>query len=138
MIIPHSKPTLDTDDMRNIREVMQSGQIVGGKVVRKLEKKISCFIGVQDGVATSSGTAALHLALLALGIGPGDEILLPSYVCSAPLNAVHYTGASPVICDIEPRGFNISIDEVKRKITATASPVILSILGLFSVIGHVF
>ncbi|MDR5708526.1 MAG: DegT/DnrJ/EryC1/StrS family aminotransferase [Armatimonadota bacterium] len=116
-VVPHSRPTLDKADIRAVTGVLRSGQIAQGEVTRRFERAVARFVGVQDGVATSSGTAALHLALLALGVGPGDEVILPSYTCVALLQAVRYVGAIPKLVDLEPDGYNLSVEEVRRRIT---------------------
>jgi perosamine synthetase len=72
-----------------------------------------------------SGTAALHLALLALGVGPGDEVIMPSYVCTALLNAVHYTGADPVIADIDSLTLNMDPEDTRRRITPRTRAIIV-------------
>lgn len=125
MTIPHSKPSLDSSDIRAVSEVIRSGNIAQGKIVKRFEKKLASFIGTYDAVATSSGTSALHLALLALDIKRGDEVIIPSYVCLALLNAINYTGAIPRVCDINPTDFNISINEVKKKINKRTKAIIV-------------
>ena len=124
-MIPHSRPTLDKDDIKEVVKVIQSGQIAQGEVVRKFEKKLSRFIGVKDAVAVSSGSAALHLSLLVLGIGKEDEVILPTYLCTAPLNAIRYVGADPVLCDINLMDFNIDVEEVKDKINKKTKAIIV-------------
>jgi perosamine synthetase len=96
IFIPHSRPTLGDEEARAVTEVIQSGHIAEGEVVARFEKAFAGKMGVQDAVTVSSGTAALHLALLAMGIGPEHEVIIPSYVCSALLHAVQYVGAQPV------------------------------------------
>lgn len=125
MVIAHSKPTLDASDIRAISEVIRSGYIAQGKIALRFEEALAEFIGVRGAVATSSGTAALHLGLLALGIKRGDEVILPSYVCLALLNAINYTGATPRICDINPTDFNISINEAKKKINKRTKAIVV-------------
>lgn len=85
-------------------------------MVEKFEDGLAHFIGVRGAVATSSGTSALHLALLALGLKEGDEVLIPSYVCSALLNAILYVGAQPVLVDCGD-DFNLSPDDFRRRLT---------------------
>ena len=96
-MIPHSKIVLDDSDLDSVLNVLRSGQLAQGKTVSLLEKKMASFIGVDEAVAVSSGTAALHLSLLALGVGKGDQVILPSYVCTAVLNAINYVMAMPVL-----------------------------------------
>jgi len=124
-IISHSKPTLDQDDYQEVLDVLKSGHLVQGEKVDEFEKDISSFVGVKNGVAVSSGTAALHLSLIALGVGKGDEVVIPSYVCSALLNAVLYVGAVPIVSDIDGTTFNISVDDLKKKITKRTKTIIL-------------
>ena len=124
-MISHSKPTLDQDDYQEVMDVLKSGHLVQGEKVVGFEKELSSFIGVESGVAVSSGTAALHLSLIALGVGKEDEVIIPSYVCSALLNAVLYVGAVPVLADIDRVTFNISVDDLKKKITKRTKTIIV-------------
>ena len=124
-MIPHSKPTLGAREARAVVATVKSGFIAQGSKVREFEKALARFVGVKDAVATNSGTTALHLGLLAMGIEKGDEVILPSYVCTAPLNAVYYTGATPVICDIDAGTFNILPESAADKKTKAAAAVIV-------------
>ncbi len=124
-IIPHSRPTITQTDVKTVSSVLESGQIAQGPVVGEFEKQFSEFIGKKEGAATSSGTAALHLALLALGVRDGNEVIVPSFVCTAVLNAIQYAGATPVIVDIDPETHNIAVDSVKRAITQKTKAVIV-------------
>jgi dTDP-4-amino-4,6-dideoxygalactose transaminase len=85
-------------------------------MVKRFEEELAHYIGVKRAVATSSGTSALHLALLALDIKEGDEVLIPSYVCSALLNAILYVGAQPVLVDCH-ENYNISPEDFRRRLT---------------------
>ena len=124
-IIPHSRPTLTGLENKVVSSVLESGQIAQGLKVHEFEKQFSGYIGKKDATATSSGTAALHLALLALGVTDKDEVIVPSFVCTAVLNAVLYTGANPVVADIDSATHNISVDSVKRAITQRTKAVIV-------------
>lgn len=95
-----------------------------GKYVTEFEKKFSDYCGRKFGVATSNGTTALHLALVALGIGKGDEVIVPDITFAATINAVLYTGATPVIVDIEEDGWCIDPDEVERAVTSKTKAII--------------
>ncbi|MEA3432272.1 MAG: DegT/DnrJ/EryC1/StrS family aminotransferase [candidate division WOR-3 bacterium] len=124
-MIPHSKPTITENDIKSVSEVMRSGYIAQGEKVQEFEEKLASFIGVKSGIATSSGTSALHLALMVLGVGKEDEVILPTYVCTAPLNAVYYTGAKPIFADINEDDFNISAKDVERKLTKKTKAIIV-------------
>jgi dTDP-4-amino-4,6-dideoxygalactose transaminase len=93
--------------------------------VAEFEEALTSFIGMKGGVATNSGTSALHLSLLALGIKEGDEVVVPSYVCSAPLNAINYVRATPVLVDINPSTYNLSVRNLKKRITKKTKAIIV-------------
>ena len=80
-MIPHSKLVLDEADIKSVTSVLRSGIVAQGEVAARLEENIASFIGVKHAVAVNSGTAALHLSLLSLGIGEDTEVIIPSYVC---------------------------------------------------------
>jgi perosamine synthetase len=124
-MIPHSRPTLDQNDYKSVLQVLESGHLVQGEQVAGFEKDLSSCIGVKNGVAVSSGTAALHLALISLGVGKGDEVIIPGFICTAPLNAIHYVGATPVIAEVDRFTFNIDVKKVKKQITKKTKAIIL-------------
>jgi perosamine synthetase len=124
-IIPHSRPLITESDLEAVASALKSGQLSKGAEVEKFERTLAELIGQKKAATTSSGTAALHLALLALDIKEKDEVIIPSFVCSAVLNAVNYTGANPVIVDIEPLTYNISVDAVKRAISPKTKAIIV-------------
>jgi len=99
-IIAHSKPSLSAKDRKAIDAVLSSGMVAEGNLVRRFEHRISQYLNLLGGVATSSGTDALYLALRALEIGDDDEVIIPTYVCRAVWDAVKATGALPVLSDI--------------------------------------
>lgn len=106
-IIPHSRPAIDQEDLRVTAGVLRSGQIAQGPWVERFERGMASFVGLQGGVAVSSGTAALELALRALEVGVGDEVIMPSYVCPAPWLATQRVGAQARLVDIDLHTFNI-------------------------------
>jgi len=124
-MIPHSKVILEEEDLASVIEVLRSGLLTQGEIVSSLETKIARFIGVKYAVAVNSGTAALHLSLLCLGIGDGSEVIIPSYVCTALLNAIHYVRATPVLVDIDPDTYNINVESIKRAITERTRAIIV-------------
>jgi len=99
-MIAHSKPSLGDEERAAVARVLGSGQLAQGAEVAAFEAECAAFAGRRHGVAVSSGTAALHLALGALGLGPDDPVAVPSYACAALVTAVHLQGARPVICDV--------------------------------------
>lgn len=124
-MITQSKPTIDIADAEAVCRGILSGQLAQGSVVEQFENEMSRFIGVRYAVATNSGTASLHLALLALGIKEGDEVVLPSFVCTALLNAINYIGATPCLVDINENDYNISAEDVRRKLTGKTKAIIV-------------
>lgn len=125
MMIPHSRPTLDRKDFESVLHVLQSGHLVQGEQVARFEEALSSFIGVRHAVAVSSGTAALHLSLIALGVSDGDEVIIPSYVCTALLNAVMYVRAVPVIADIDGRTYNMDAGDVRKRLSRKTKAIIV-------------
>lgn len=123
--ISHSRPSLNEREALAILEVIRGGEIVQGSKVRQFEEAMAEYVGVNGAVAVSSGTAALHLALLALGIGKDDQVLMPSYVCTAVLNAVNFTGATPVLADIDSETFNISATSIADKLSTKTKAIIV-------------
>ncbi len=115
-MIPHSRPTLGSEEKKACLEVLDSLQIAQGERVASFERSFSELVGRRYAVAVSSGTSALVLSLMALDISRGDEVVMPSYTCVALLHAVRAVGAEPVLVDIEPADFNISVSYVKKKI----------------------
>jgi perosamine synthetase len=99
--IPISSPSIDHLEITAVEDVLKSGNLTTGELVRKFEKEFSNFVELNQCLAVNSGTSALHLMLLAHGIGPGDEVIVPSFSFAATANSVALTGATPVFCDIE-------------------------------------
>jgi len=130
-IIPHSRPAIDQEDFRATAEVLRSGQIAQGPWVERFERDMAAFCGLQGGVAVSSGTAALELALRALRIGAGDEVIMPSYVCPAPWLATQRVGAEARLVDIDLNTFNIDpIAACQATTTKTRAIIVPHLFGL--------
>ncbi|MFN3476004.1 MAG: DegT/DnrJ/EryC1/StrS family aminotransferase [Candidatus Methylomirabilales bacterium] len=129
--IPHSRPTLGEEDLQALASVLRSGFLAQGVKVAAFEREMAKTVGVRGGVATSSGTAALHLALLALGIGRGDEVLLPSYASSALLHAVWAASATPRPVDCDPGSFNMDPEAARKACSSrTKALIVVHAFGL--------
>jgi len=117
MRIPLSAPDIDEDDIQAVVRVLRTSQLSLGPVLGEFERCFAEYVGTSHAVAVSSGTAGLHLALLALGIGEGDEVIVPSFTFIAAANAIRYVGAAPVFVDIDPVTLNMDAACVERAIT---------------------
>lgn len=106
--VPISKPCFGCEEEAAVCEVLRSGWVVQGPRVAAFEAAFKRFVGVKEAVATSSCTAALHLALRAAGIGPGDEVLVPSFTFIASANAIEYVGARPIFVDIDLSTYTVT------------------------------
>lgn len=91
----------------------------------EFEAGVAALVGAAGGVACSSGTAALHLALLTLGIGPGDQVILPSFLCAGPLHAIQHAGATPLLADCDPTTYNLDLSHVKRILTRKSKAILV-------------
>lgn len=112
MKIPIAKPCFDHNEINAVTSVLESGWLVQGPRVSEFEKMVADFTKARFARASSSCTTALHLALLSLGIGAGDKVLLPSFTYVASANSIEYTGATPVFIDIDPHTFNIDPQKI--------------------------
>ncbi|WP_456481001.1 DegT/DnrJ/EryC1/StrS family aminotransferase, partial [Oceanithermus sp.] len=115
--IPMAAPDISEADVQAVAEVVRSGRLALGPKTVAFEQLTADYVGVKHAVAVSSGTAALHLIVRALGIGPGDEVLVPSFTFAASVNAILYERATPVFVDIEPETYNLDPEDLERKIT---------------------
>jgi len=112
-----SKPFIGEAEKKAVMEVLDSGFIVQGPRTAAFEQSFAAMCGVKHAIAVSSGTSALFLALLAHGIGPGDEVITSAFTFAATANAILFTGAKPVFIDIEPDTFNLDPDKLEAAIT---------------------
>lgn len=115
--ITMSSPDLDESDFQGVLEVLRSGRLALGAKAEEFERIVAEYLGVKHGVTVSSGTAGLHLLVCSLGLGPGDEVLVPSFTFAASVNVILYEKAVPVFVDIEPDTYNMDPDDLERKIT---------------------
>jgi perosamine synthetase len=125
MIVSHSRPTIDQDDINAVACILASGKIAQGLEVKKFEKEIAGYVGTRYAAACSSGTAAIHLALIGLGLKPQEKVAMPSYVCTSPYFAALHADAKPEIIDIDPLDLNISSSAVRKQVTHKTRAIIV-------------
>lgn len=123
-MIPHNQTFIDAKDLASVTAALRSRWIAEGKACRRLEKALSKYLHQRYAQCTSSGSAALHLALLALNIKKGDEVICSTYACTALLNAIHYVGAKPVLADIDQATLGLELG-VKQKISRKTRAIIV-------------
>jgi perosamine synthetase len=116
-------PYTDEDEITEIRAVLESGYLTQGPKVAEFERMIADYVGAKHAFATSSATTALHLSLAALGIGTGDEVLIPDFTFPATANVVVQQGARPVLVDVNLDTFTINLDDMRAKITPRTKAV---------------
>jgi len=117
-------PFITDADILAVTEVLQSGMLIQGKHVAILENKISQIAQVEQAIAVSNGTATMHLVLIALGIGKGDEVIVPAFSYVATANVVELVGATPIFVDIDLDTFNIDVSKIKSAITNNTKAII--------------
>lgn len=124
-VFPVMEPALDGNELLYVTECVESGWISSqGRFVGQFEKMMSEFHGSRRSLAVCNGTVALHLALDALGIGPGDEVILPDFTFAATINAVLYTGATPVLVDVDSETWTIDVDAIYESINPRTRVII--------------
>jgi perosamine synthetase len=123
-LIPHNKPNFDQREMDAVCRLLEKGYVAQGEQVAQLEKQLSNFFNRKYSAAVSSGTMALALALKSLKIQENDEVIIPSYTCSALYHAVKFCNGEPIYADIEPETCNLSPDSVKQNLTAKTKAII--------------
>ncbi|MCD7781129.1 MAG: DegT/DnrJ/EryC1/StrS family aminotransferase [Methanosphaera sp.] len=112
-----AKPIISDEEIEAVTEVLKSGMLAHGPRVEAFQKEFSNYVDADYGVATSSGTTALHTVLLACGIKPGDEVITTPFTFAATANSVLYSQATPVFSDIDPVSFNLDPEKIEEKIT---------------------
>jgi dTDP-4-amino-4,6-dideoxygalactose transaminase len=123
-MIPIAKPLIGQEEMDAVMAVMKSGVIAEGPKTKEFEDAFKSYIGTDQAIAVNSGTAALHVALLAKGVGPGDEVITTPFTFIATANSILFTGARPVFADIEAGTFNIDTEQIQDKITKNTKAII--------------
>ena len=117
--IPIMKPFFDDDEAKEAAAALASGWVAQGPRVAEFEKAVAAHEGTAFGIATTNCTTALHLCMVAMGFGPGDDVIVPSYTFVATPNAVEYTGAAAVLTDVDIRTYNIDPEKLELLIETT-------------------
>lgn len=124
-MLPIANPRFNEQALKNVIECVSTGWISSqGKFVKEFEERFAAWIGIKHAVSTNSGTTALHLALSALGIFNGDEVLVPSFTFIATANAAVYNNAVPTFCDVDPETWCIDVEDAKDRITTDTRAII--------------
>ncbi|MEO5574749.1 MAG: DegT/DnrJ/EryC1/StrS family aminotransferase [Gaiellaceae bacterium] len=123
-VIRLALPDVGEAELAEVEAVLRSGNLTMGPKVAELEGLVAAACGVEHAVAVSNGTAALHLAVLALEIGPGDEVIVPAYTFPATANVVRLAGATPVLVDVDPATFNLDLGKVYEAVTPRTKAVL--------------
>ena len=127
--IPFHRASLGEEEVRGVAEVIRSGWLTMGPRTLEFEHRFAEYVGARHAIAVCSGTAALHLALIAAGIRTGDEVVVPAITFTATAEAVGYIGARPVLADIDPATMNLDPEDFARRITPKTRAVIPVHLG---------
>jgi perosamine synthetase len=116
-MISIAKPLIGEEEKSAVMKVLDSGMLASGPRTEEFEKKFAEYVGIKYAIATTSGTTALHLGLLSLGVARGDEVILPAFSFIATANAVLFCDAIPVFCDVDSKTFNIDPGKIEKLIT---------------------
>ena len=119
-----ARPLVDQDELNEIQAVLSSGYLAQGPKVTEFERLVADYVGTKHAFAMTSATTALHLALVVLDIGPGDEVLVPDFTFPATANVVVQQGARPVLVDVDPATFTVDLDDLEAKVTPRTRAVI--------------
>jgi perosamine synthetase len=125
MNVPLSEPDITEAEIEEVVSVLRSSRLSLGPKMEEFEASVSGYVGQPFGIAVSSGTAGLHLCIRALGIGPGDEVIVPSFTFIAAANAIRYEGATPVFVDIDPLSLNLDPARVEEAITKHTRAIVV-------------
>jgi len=122
-MIPVSRPSIGKEELAAVEKVFQSGWLGLGSVVFEFENKLKEYLPAKNVIAVNTGTTALHIALDSLGIGQGDEVIVPSLTFAASIQAIIQTGAIPVFCEVREEDLNIDVDDARKRITSKTKAV---------------
>ena len=124
MKVPYFEPWITPQDRKAVQKALQQRWLTNGPLLKKFEKKVSSFINSKFASGVGSATHALHLSVRSLGIGPGDEVIVPTFTFAATASAVRYCGAKPIFADVDIESFNILPKDITKKITRKTKAII--------------
>ncbi len=124
MFIPYGRQSISEEDIQEVVNILRSDYLTTGPTVTEFERQVAEYVGAKYAVAVSNGTAALHIACLAAGIGKGDEVITSPITFAASANCVLYCGGTPVFADIKEDTYNIDPEDIERKITSRTKAII--------------
>ena len=122
--MPIARPNVGAEELKNIEKVFKTRWLGMGSFVYEFEKKIEAYLDVKYAVAVNTGTTAIHIALSSIGVGPNDEVIVPSLTFVGSIQPIINLGAKPVFCEIEPDTLNIDIEDARRRITRKTKAII--------------
>ena len=123
--IPYGRQEIDEDDIAAVVEVLRGDWLTTGPAVERFERSFAELVGAEYAVAVTNGTAALHVAMLAAGIGPGDEVIVPTMTFAASANAARYVGADVRFCDVRPDTLGIDVEHAARLVTPRTKAIVV-------------
>jgi perosamine synthetase len=123
--IPYGRQEIDEDDIAAVVEVLRGDWLTTGPAVERFEQSFAQLVGAEHAVAATNGTAALHLAMLAAGIGPGDEVIVPTMTFAASANAARYVGADVRFCDVRPDTLSIDVEQAALLVTPRTRAIVV-------------
>lgn len=122
--VPFARPAIGQEEIDAVTDTLRSGWITLGPRTKRFEQDFAKYLGVPEALALSSGTAGLHLAFVALGLGSGDEVIVPTYTFASTAISVMHVGAKPVLVDVEPRTLTLASDAVERALTPRTKAIV--------------
>lgn len=122
--LPLAKPAISDEEIGEVIKVLKSGWLTTGPKVKEFEENMQIYTGSKKAIGLTSCTGGLHTSLAALGIGPGDEVIVPTYTFVATAHVVEWLGAKPVLVDVEPDTFNIDPEKIEKAITSKTKAII--------------
>jgi perosamine synthetase len=137
-MIPIAKPLLGEEEKKAVLRVIESGILASGPKTKEFEENFAKYIGAKNALATTSGTTALHLGLLALGISKGDEVIIPSFSFIASANSILFCDAIPKFCDVNEKTYNIDFEKIQRLISKKTKAIMpVHLYGLAADMRHI-